>query len=59
MPEIKFDTCWKVEMTEYDEGVQRPMGTKYFDNEEEAKRFCQDYACGNSSCFYRASYQRV
>jgi hypothetical protein len=35
------------------------MGTKFFDNEAEAKRFCAEYACGDSGCYFRARYERV
>lgn len=57
--EIKLENCWKVEMTEYDNGVQRPMGVKYFDNEQEAKNFCRNYASGSQDCYYRATYSKV
>ncbi len=51
---------FKVTMTEYERGWgQRPMGECFFDNEEEARKFCEEYASGDSECFYRASYQRI
>lgn len=51
---------YKVTMTEYERGYgQRPMGECFFDNEEEAKKFCEEYASGDSECFFRASYQRI
>jgi hypothetical protein len=60
MAEINMGSVWKVTMTEYDDGAQRPMGTKYFDNETEARNFCRDYNVGGSaSCYYRASYEKI
>ena len=61
MPEVKMKTpLFKVTMTEYEKGWgQRPMGEKFFDNEAEAKKFCEDYASGDYECFYRASYTKV
>jgi hypothetical protein len=51
---------YKVTMTEYERGWgQRPMGETYFDNEAEAKKFCEEYASGDSECYFRASYTRV
>jgi hypothetical protein len=35
------------------------MGECYFDNEEEAKKFCEEYFSGDSECYYRADYTRV
>jgi hypothetical protein len=47
-------------MTEYERGYgQRPMGEKYFDNEEEAKQFCKEYFSGDSECYYRADYRKI
>jgi hypothetical protein len=61
MPEVKMKgPLFKVTMTEYEKGWgQRPMGEKFFTTEEEAKKFCEDYASGDYECFYRASYSRV
>ncbi len=61
MAEVKMKKpLFKVTMTEYEKGWgQRPMGEKFFDNEMEAKKFCEDYASGDYECFYRASYSRV
>jgi len=61
MAEVKFQgPLFKVTMTEYERGYgQRPMGEKYFDNEEEAKAFCEQYFSGNSECFFRADYQKI
>jgi hypothetical protein len=47
-------------MTEYERGYgQRPMGETFFTTEEEAKRFCQEYASGDPDCYFRASYEKV
>jgi hypothetical protein len=60
MPEVQVGTLYKVTMTEYERGWgQRPMGEKFFTTEAEAKKFCEEYADGDSECFYRASYTRV
>jgi len=52
-------SLYRVECREYESGVQRDMGTVYFTTEEEAKMYCQEYACGDSECYFRASYTRV
>ena len=40
MSEVKLNGLYKVTMTEYERGFgQRDMGTKFFDNEAEAKAF--------------------
>ena len=59
MAEIKMEGCWKVVMLEYDNGVQRPMGVKYYDNEREAKNFCREYAQGTPDCYFRATCYKV
>lgn len=60
MAEIKLSGLYKVTMTEYEVGYgQRAMGVKFFDNEEEAKRFCAEYSSGGYECFYRAGYVKV
>lgn len=60
MAQVQLGNLYKVTMTEYERGYgQRPMGEAFFDNEAEAKKFCEDYASGDSECFYRASYQKV
>lgn len=60
MAMVKLNGLFKVQCTEYERGYgQRDMGTYFFDNEEEAKKFCEDYASGDSECFYRASYSKV
>lgn len=52
-------SLYKVTMTEYDNGVQRPMGTEFFTTEAEAKAFCLEYAGGSYDCYYRATYERI
>lgn len=62
MSEVKLNGLWKVQMTEYERGWgQRDMGTKFFDNEEEAKAFCENYNRdpGDPDCYFRASYSKV
>jgi hypothetical protein len=60
MAEVRVSHLYKVTMTEYESGWgQRPMGTKFFDNEAEARRFCEEYASGTYDCYFRATYQRV
>lgn len=59
MAEVFMDELYEVTMTEYDEGAQRPMGKKLFTSETEAKRFCDNYFSGSSSCYYRADYRRI
>jgi hypothetical protein len=49
-------------MTEYERGYgQRPMGERWFDTEQDAKAFCDEYNKdpGDPDCFFRASYQKV
>ena len=60
--EVKLNTLYKVQMTEYERGWgQRDMGTKFFTTEEEAKAFCVEYNkdLGDPDCFFRASYTKV
>ena len=60
MAQVQVGTLYKVTMTEYERGWgQRPMGECFFDNEEEARRFCEEYASGDSECYFRASYEKV
>lgn len=61
MAEVKFPgPLYKVTMTEYERGYgQRDMGEKFFDNEEEAKAFCEKYFSGSPDCYYRAEYRKV
>jgi hypothetical protein len=62
MSEVKLNSLWKVQMTEYERGWgQRDMGTKFFDNEAEAKAFCEEYNKdpGDPDCYFRASYSKV
>jgi hypothetical protein len=59
MAEVRISGLYKVIMTEYDNGAQHEMGTKFFDNEREARQFCEGYASGTSDCYFRARYERV
>lgn len=63
MAEVKVPgALYKVTMTEYERGYgQRPMGEKFYDNEEEAKAFVAEYNKdpGDPDCFYRADYRKV
>lgn len=61
MAVVNFNgSLYKVTMTEYERGYgQREMGEIFFDNEQEAKEYCQKYASGDSECFYRAEYRKV
>jgi hypothetical protein len=59
MAEVRLSGLYKVTMTEYDNGAQHIMGTKFFDNEREARQFCEQYAGGTSDCYFRARYERV
>ena len=61
MAEVRLNTpLFKVTMTEYERGYgQRDMGEKFFDNEEEARKFCEEYFSGDRDCYYRAEYRRV
>jgi hypothetical protein len=59
MAEVRLSVLYKVTMTEYDNGAQHDMGTKFFDNEREAQQFCKEYASGTSDCYFRARYERV
>ncbi len=57
---VEVKTLYKVQCTEYERGYgQRDMGTYFFDNEQEAREFCEKYASGDSECFFRASYEKV
>lgn len=61
MAELKLGTLYKVTMTEYERGWgQRDMGEKFFDNEEEAKKFCKDWSdFSDPDCYYRAEYRKI
>ncbi len=50
---------FEVTMTEYDDGIQRPMGKKIFTSEREAKDFCGSYNSGTRECYWRATYRKV
>ena len=63
MPQVKNPgPLFKVTMTEYERGYgQRPMGERWFNTEQDAKAFCDEYNRdpGDPDCFYRASYQKI
>jgi hypothetical protein len=60
MAQVQVETLYRVQCTEYERGWgQRDMGVYFFTTEEEAKKFCEEYASGDSECYYRASYTRV
>ena len=62
MAEVRLNGLYKVTMTEYERGYgQRDMGTKFFDNEAEAKAFVIEYNkdLGDPDCYYRADYRKV
>jgi hypothetical protein len=61
MAEVKLNGLWKVTMREYERGWgQRDMGTKFFDTEQEAKEFCEQWSdFSNPDCYFRADYSRV
>jgi hypothetical protein len=63
MAEVKLQgPLFKVVMTEYERGWgQRPMGERYFDTEQDARAFCDEYNRdpGDPDCYFRASYQRI
>jgi hypothetical protein len=55
-------SLYKVTMTEYERGYgQRPMGTRFFDSEQDAKAFVTEYNRdpGSPDCFFRAEYTKV
>ncbi len=50
MPEIKLKDAYKVEIIESERGWgQKVDEVKYFDNEKEAKAFCERYNRENTS----------
>lgn len=56
--EVRNPNLYKVVMREYERGYgQRLMGTKYFDNEEEALKFCEEWSdYSDPECYFRAEY---
>jgi gamma-glutamyl phosphate reductase len=57
---VEVQSLYRVQCTEYERGYgQRDMGVYFFTTEEEARKFCEEYASGDSECFYRASYTKV
>lgn len=62
MAELKFDkNIFKVTMVERERGWgQRPMGVKYFDNEDEAIVFCKSWSdYSDPDCYFQATYDKV
>jgi hypothetical protein len=63
MPEINFKgPVYKVTLTEYDDGAQRPWGERYFDCESDAKEYCNKYNSSNPGIrewYVRADYTRI
>lgn len=60
MAQVNPGPLYKVIMTEYERGWgQRDMGTAYFTTQEEAERFCKEYASGDPDCYFRATWQKV
>lgn len=60
MTQVQVGTLYRVQCTEYERGWgQRDMGVYFFTTEEEAQKFCKEYASGDSECYYRADYQKV
>jgi hypothetical protein len=61
MAEVKLNGLYKVTMTEYERGYgQREMGTAFFDNEKEAKEFCEKWSdFTDPDCYYRADYRKI
>ena len=60
MAQVQVGSLYKVQCTEYERGWgQRDMGVYFFTTEEEARKFCEEYASGDSECFFRASYEKV
>lgn len=60
MAQVSFpDSLYKVTMTEYEDGVQRPMGTRFFTSKEEAVQYCKEYDGGSYECYYRATYEKI
>ena len=54
------EALYECDCREYERGYgQRPMGECFFDNEEEAKKFCEEYFSGDPDCYYRADYQKI
>lgn len=63
MAEVKLKgALYKVTLTEYDAGAQRPWGEKFFDNKAEAEAYCRNYNMENKGIpewFVRADYHKV
>jgi len=50
---------FEVTMTEYDNGIQRPMGKKLFTIEREAINFCASYNKGTQYYYWYAEYRKI
>jgi len=51
---------WRVDCWEYERGYgRRPMGTKFFDDEQEAQDYATDYFGGDPDCFFKAEVEKV
>ena len=60
MAQVQVGSLYRVQCTEYERGYgQRDMGVYFFTTEEEARRFCEEYASGSPDCYFRASYEKV
>ena len=63
MAEVKIKgSLYKVEITEYDAGAQRLWGEKFFDNQAEARTYCEEYNRDNRGIpewYTRADYIKV
>lgn len=63
MAEVKLrGSLYKVTLTEYDAGAQRPWGEKFFDSKVEAEAYCRNYNIENKGIpewFVRADYHKV
>ena len=51
MPKVNFNqNVFKVQLTEYERGWgQKPWETIYFDNEAEARKYCEDFNAKNTA----------
>jgi hypothetical protein len=60
MAQVQVGSLYRVQCTEYERGYgQRDMGVYFFTTEEEARKFCEEYASGSPDCYFRASYEKV
>lgn len=60
MAQVQVGTLYRVQCTENERGWgQRDMGVYFFTTEEEAQKFCKEYASGDAECYYRAEYTKI